>query len=52
MGIFTFTVMVAMWSAAIGLLGSPVAYWFGVFRLEPDNSDHRRALAVLAFLKA
>jgi signal transduction histidine kinase len=34
MGIFTFTVSVATWSAAIGLLGSPVSYWFGVFRLQ------------------
>jgi signal transduction histidine kinase len=34
MGIFTFTVSVATWSAGIGLLGSPVAYWFGVFRIQ------------------
>lgn len=33
-GIFTFTVSVALWSAAIGLLGSPIAYWFDLFRVE------------------
>lgn len=34
MGIFTFTISVATWSAALGLLCSPIAYWFGVFRLD------------------
>ncbi|MEO6221605.1 MAG: sensor domain-containing protein [Vicinamibacterales bacterium] len=34
MGIFTFTVTVATWAAAGGLLSSPIAYWFGVFRLQ------------------
>ena len=34
MGIFTFTVSVATWSVALGLLCSPIAYWFGVFRLD------------------
>ncbi len=34
MGIFTFTVSVATWAVGIGLLSSPVAYWFGVFRLD------------------
>lgn len=33
MGIFTFTVTVATWAVALGLLGSPVAYWFGMFRV-------------------
>src|SRR5688500_7971348 len=47
MGIFTFTVMVAMWSAAIGLLGSPVAYWFGVFRVEIGGWVFAGPIAVL-----
>ena len=34
MGIFTFTVCVTLWSVAIGLMGSPIAYWFGVFRID------------------
>jgi len=34
MGIFTFTISVASWSVAIGLLGSPIAYWFGFFRMQ------------------
>lgn len=34
MGIFTFTVSVATWAVAGGLLSSPVTYWFGVFRLQ------------------
>ena len=34
MGIFTFTISVAIWSAALGLLCSPIAYWFGVFRMD------------------
>jgi signal transduction histidine kinase len=34
MGIFTFTLSVATWSVALGLLCSPIAYWFGVFRLD------------------
>jgi signal transduction histidine kinase len=33
MGIFTFTVTVATWAVGLGLLGSPVAYWFGVFHV-------------------
>lgn len=34
MGIFTFTVSVATWAVGIGLLGSPISYWFGVFRVQ------------------
>jgi signal transduction histidine kinase len=34
MGIFTFTVMVAFWATALGLLASPIAYWFGWFRIQ------------------
>lgn len=33
MGIFTFTLTLATWAVALGLVGSPVAYWFGVFRV-------------------
>lgn len=34
MGIFTFTISVTTWAVGISLLGSPIAYWFGVFRLQ------------------
>jgi hypothetical protein len=34
MGIFTFTAMVTAWSLALGLVASPILYWFGVFRLQ------------------
>jgi len=34
MGIFTFTVSVTTWAVAIGLVCSPIAYWFGVFRVD------------------
>lgn len=34
MGIFTFTISVATWAVGIGLLGSPISYWFGVFRMQ------------------
>ena len=34
MGTFTFIVSVATWSAALGLLASPISYWFGMFRLQ------------------
>ena len=33
-GIFTFAVSVALWSAGIGLLFSPIAYWLDLFRVE------------------
>ncbi len=33
MGIFTFTVTVATWSVGLTLLGSPLAYWLGFFRV-------------------
>jgi len=33
-GIFTFTVSVVTWAVAISLVGSPIAYWFGVFRVD------------------
>jgi len=33
MGIFTFVVTVTTWAVGLGLLGSPVAYWFGVFHV-------------------
>ncbi|GMV20602.1 MAG: histidine kinase [Acidimicrobiia bacterium] len=36
-GIFTFTIMVAAWSLAIGLLASPFSYWFGFFRVQFGN---------------
>jgi signal transduction histidine kinase len=47
MGIVTFTVSVATWSAAIGLLGSPVSYWFGVFRLQFGDWIFDGPLAVM-----
>ncbi|HUR19884.1 MAG TPA: sensor histidine kinase [Vicinamibacterales bacterium] len=34
LGIFTFTVSVTTWAVAGGLLSSPIAYWFGVFRMQ------------------
>ncbi len=33
-GLFTFTIMVAAWSLAAGLLASPLSYWFGFFRVQ------------------
>lgn len=33
MGLVTFTLTVVTWALALGLLGSPVAYWFGLFHL-------------------
>ncbi|MDA1307925.1 MAG: sensor histidine kinase [Acidobacteria bacterium] len=32
-GIFTFTITLATWSVAIALLGSPIAYWLGMFHV-------------------
>jgi signal transduction histidine kinase len=33
MGIFTFTLSIATWAVGLALLGSPLSYWFGVFRV-------------------
>jgi signal transduction histidine kinase len=32
-GIFTFSLMISLWAVAVGLLLSPISYWFGVFRI-------------------
>jgi signal transduction histidine kinase len=33
-GIFTFTLCIALWATALALLSSPISYWFGFFRLQ------------------
>ncbi len=46
-GIFTFTVSIATWAVAGGLLASPISYWFGVFRLQFGHWVFDGPLAVM-----
>jgi signal transduction histidine kinase len=48
MGIVTFTVCLTLWAVAISLLGSPIAYWFDVFRIEIGDWVFDGPLAVAA----
>jgi signal transduction histidine kinase len=39
MGLFTFMALVTSWALAIGLLLSPISYWFGVLHLDLGSWD-------------
>jgi signal transduction histidine kinase len=47
MGLLTFTVTVTIWALGVGLLGSPVAYLFGVFRMNFGDFVFDGPLAVV-----
>ena len=47
MGIFTFTISIATWAVAGGLLSSPITYWFGVFRVQVGGWVFDGPLAVM-----
>ena len=51
MGIFTFTVVLTLWTVAVGLILSPVSYWFGVFRIDLGHwvFDGPLAVAIATF---